>query len=131
VVLHRGQRDDRLERRSGRIEAGGRTVEAGRVALGGDLRVEQQAELLGIGAADEDRRLVRRARGERADRAVAWVDSDDRAAVGVEGVVVPRDLDAVSRIALPGFASSRGSGGPSGRPSESTRIWAEPDVPRR
>ena len=106
----------------------------------------ERGELLRIGAADEDRGLVRRGRRHREDGAVARVERDDRASVGGPVVVLVREVDPVLERLLGGAlelhvereaqrvarrASCRGTYGLTGRPSESTRIWPSPGWPRR
>ena len=95
MLLHAGERRHGLERGPGRVERGGRAVEAGVVRAPGRLVLEQRGELLRVDAADVDRRLVGRVRGHREDRAVTWVEGDDRAAVCSPVVVLVREVDPV------------------------------------
>ena len=65
AVRDRGQRRQRLERRAGRIDARDRAVDPRVVPLLRDLLDDERLELLRVGPADVDRRLVGRVRRHR------------------------------------------------------------------
>jgi len=101
VRLQSGERGHRLEGRAGGIDARQRPVERGVVAArrgpGGEpLRCQT---LVGD-AAGVDARVVGRARGHRQDRAVARVERDDRAAVGLVLLVLVGEADPVLKRPL-------------------------------
>ena len=147
VLLERGQRSDRLERRARRVDRRGRAVERRVVLAPRRLGVEQRLQLLLVDPAREDAGPERRVRRHREDVAGVRVERDDRAAVRRPLAVLVRERDAVLERALGGAlepdvdrqadrsrpASALASACSSlfGRPSESTRSSARPASPRR
>ena len=102
VVLHGREGDDRLEGRAGRIETGRRAVQAGDVRRSATTGSSRARSFCRVRLADEDGRLVRRARGHRANRPVPRVERDDRPAARIERLVLLRDLDALADRPLGG-----------------------------
>ena len=104
MLLHRGERGHGLEDRARRIRAEGRAVERRVVLQRGRLRRQPLiGELPHRDAAGEHRRLVRRRRREREDRAVRRVEGDDRAAVRRPLAVAVREADSVLERLLGGL----------------------------
>ena len=101
VLLQRRERGHGLPRGARRIADVERPVESREVLARGDVRILERRELRRV-AADVDRRLVGRRRGEREHRPVAGVDGDDRPTVGRPLAVVVRDADAVAQCLLGG-----------------------------
>ena len=102
VLLHRGERRDRLPGRARRVGDLGDAVQTREVRPLRGRVVHERSELLGVDAPDVDRGLVGRVGRHRANGAVARVERDDRAAADVVLLVVLRERDALADRALGG-----------------------------
>ncbi len=100
MLLHRGERGDRLPDGAGRVRDLGDTIEAGEVGCLGRVVVHEGGKLVGVDPPDVDGRLVRRERRHRPHRTVPRIEGDDRPARDVVLLVGPRKRNPLAERSL-------------------------------